>query len=105
MIDNRGFGSYTMDGREPLTILLNLPDDIVRRLTANGEDPARTALEALAVEGYRSRTISEEQIRRMLGLETRMEVHGFLKCHRVYLNYTAEDLEHDIEISERLSSH
>ena len=94
-----------MDGRESLTILLNLPDDVVRRLTAHGEDPARTAVEALAIEGYRSRTLSEEQIRRMLGFETRMEVHGFLKRHHVYLNYTTEDLEHDIEISERLSSH
>ena len=58
---------------KPMTITLNLPEDIARRLAANGEDPARTALEALAIEGYCSRNLSEEQIRRMLGFETRIE--------------------------------
>jgi hypothetical protein len=44
-----------------MTITLNLPEDIAQRFAARGEDPARTALEALALEGYRSRTLSEEQ--------------------------------------------
>jgi len=70
-----------------MTITLNV---------SNREDPARTALEALALEGYRSRALSEEQIRRVLGYETRMEVHGFLKLHGVYLNYTADDLRCDL---------
>jgi hypothetical protein len=29
-------------------------------------------------------------------------VHGFLKEHGVYLNYSMEDLEHDIRESDRL---
>jgi Uncharacterised protein family (UPF0175) len=37
--------------------------------------------------------LSEEQVRRLLGYETRLEVHGFLKEHSVYLRYTVEDLE------------
>jgi hypothetical protein len=53
-----------------MTITLNLPEDIARHLAARGEDPARAALEALALEGYRSRNLSEEQIRRMLGFDT-----------------------------------
>lgn len=79
-----------------MTITLDLPEDIARHLASHGEDPARTALEALALEGYRSRTLSEEQIRRMLGYETRVEVHGFLKRHGVYLNYTADDFRSDL---------
>ena len=78
-----------------MTITLNLPEDIAQHLVSRGEDPARTALEALALEGYRSRTLSEEQIRRMLGFETRMEVHAFLKQHDVHLNYTSRDLQDD----------
>ena len=78
-----------------MTITLNLAEDIAQHLVSHGEDPARTALEALALEGYRSRTLSEEQIRRMLGFETRMDVHAFLKQHDVYLNYTSRDLQDD----------
>jgi hypothetical protein len=47
--------------RNVMTITLNLPEDIAQRFAARGEDPARTALEASALEGYRSRTLSEEQ--------------------------------------------
>ena len=78
-----------------MTITLNLPEDIAQQLASRG-DPARTALEALALEGYRSRTLSEEQLRRMLGFDTRMDVHAFLKHHDVYLNYTSQDLQDDI---------
>ncbi len=45
-------------------------------------DPAHSALEALALEGYRSDRLSEFDIQQLLGIETRMEVHGFLKNAR-----------------------
>jgi predicted HTH domain antitoxin len=83
-----------------MTIMLNLPEDIARRLTSHGGDPARAVLEGLAIESYRSHALSEEQIRRLLGFETRIEVHGFLKEHGVYLNYTVKDLQQDIRTSE-----
>ena len=79
-----------------MTIILDVPEDIAQHLASRGEDPARTALEALALEGYRSPTLTEEQIRRMLGLETRMDVHAFLKQHDVNLNYTRRDLQDDL---------
>jgi hypothetical protein len=41
-----------------------------------------TALETVAAEGYRTGALSEAQIRRMLGLETRFEVHALFKEHR-----------------------
>ncbi|MGH9598776.1 MAG: UPF0175 family protein, partial [Terracidiphilus sp.] len=46
-------------------------------------------------EGYRSERLSESAVRRLLGFETRMEVHSFLKEHGVYLNYSLGDLERD----------
>jgi len=79
-----------------MTITLTLPEDIVRHLAALGEDPARTALEALAVEGYRSRTLAEEQVRRMLDFDTRSDVHAFLKGHNIYLNYSTADFKDDL---------
>lgn len=82
-----------------MTINLDIPEDIARQLAAQRGDPARLALEGLALEGYRSRTLSEEQIRRLLGLASRFEVHAFLKHHGVYLNYTLDDLKRDIESS------
>jgi hypothetical protein len=59
-------------------------------------DLSRAAIEALALEGYRSERLSEGQIRRMLGFGTRMQVHAFLKAHNVYLNYSIHELENDL---------
>jgi len=49
----------------------------------------------VALEGYRTQLLSESAVRQMLGFETRMEVHAFLKEHRVYLHYDVADLEQD----------
>jgi hypothetical protein len=82
-------------------IALDIPDTIPN-VVAPDQDPARAVLEALALEGYRSRRLGESAVRRLLGFETRMEVHGFLKEHGVYLNYSMEDLEHDIVEGDRM---
>jgi predicted HTH domain antitoxin len=59
-------------------------------------DLPKQALEALAVEGYRTGALTEEQVRRLLQLETRFQVHSLLKEHRVPLQYTKADLEDDL---------
>jgi hypothetical protein len=76
-------------------ITLNIPDELARRAASEGKDLARLAAEALALEGYRTEMLSESAIRQMLGFETRMEVHAFLKQHGVYLHYDVADLEQD----------
>jgi hypothetical protein len=43
--------------------------------------------------------LSEADVRQLLGFETRMEVHGFLKEHGAFLAYTDQDLEHDREVA------
>jgi Uncharacterised protein family (UPF0175) len=85
-----------------MQVTLTIPDDLAAQLIAAGKDPAQAALEALAVEGYRSQRLSEYDIRRMLGFETRMEVHGFLKEHGAYLHYSVADMEHDDDTARRL---
>jgi hypothetical protein len=83
-------------------ITLNIPDELARQVTSEGKDPARVALEALALEGYRAERLSESAVRQMLGFETRMEVHAFLKQHGVYLRYDVADLEQDQVTAEKL---
>jgi Uncharacterised protein family (UPF0175) len=45
----------------------------------------------------------ESDVRELLGFETRMEVHGFLKEHGVFLHYGVEDLDHDLEVARQLT--
>jgi hypothetical protein len=78
-----------------MQITLELPDDV--GLESQAKDLPRTVLESFALEGYRSGTLTEEQVRRLLGYGTRMQVHGFLKEHGVYLNNDREELEQDLE--------
>jgi predicted HTH domain antitoxin len=79
-----------------MQVTLDLPDDISAALEGQWRDLPRQALEALAVEGYRTGALTESQVRRLLGLETRFQVHALLKDHRVPLRYTEADLEDDL---------
>jgi len=83
-------------------VTVTIPDNLAAQLTAAGKDPARAALEALAIEGYRARRLSENEVRVMLGYETRMQVHALLQEHDTYLNYSMSDLEQEIRSSDEL---
>ena len=48
-----------------MTITLEIPDDLASALAAPGEDLSRTALEAIALDGYRSDRLSEADIARL----------------------------------------
>jgi hypothetical protein len=85
-----------------MEVAIQLPEDIAEGLQAQWKDVPRHALEALAAEGYRAGALSEEQVRRVLGYETRIEVHAFLKEHGVPLHYTSADLEEDRQTLSRL---
>jgi Uncharacterised protein family (UPF0175) len=81
-----------------MQVTLEIPDDVAERLTAHGQDVSRAALEALAIEGYRSGSLSPLETRLMLGFETRYDFDGFLKQHQVWEHaYDLEDLEQDRE--------
>lgn len=74
-----------------MQITVELPDNLAQR-----PDAAREALEAFAIEGYRSGALTYFQIRQILGFETRYELDGFLKDHEVWDRaYSVEDLEKD----------
>jgi uncharacterized protein UPF0175 len=84
-----------------MEVTISLPDDIAQRLQAQWGDVSRRMLEELVLEGYRTRILGESDIRRLLGFETRFEVHDFLHAHQVPF-YTLEDLQRDRETSQRL---
>jgi len=82
---------------EAMQITVQLPDDL-----AGHAAPAREALEAFAIESYRSGALSAYQTRLLLGFETSYELDGFLKDHEVWDHaYSVEDLEKDAAGFER----
>jgi len=87
-----------------IAVTVELPEEIVRQLSQNGEDVSRSVLEFIAIEGYRSERLTGVQVMQMLGLQTRLEFDAFLKAHQVYLDYTIEEVEKDTEVSRRASS-
>lgn len=79
-----------------MQVTVHLPDDLARHA-----DPVREALEAFAIEGYRSGALTAFQTRTMLGIETRYEFDGFLKSHEVWEHaYSVQDFEDDIRALE-----
>jgi hypothetical protein len=78
-----------------MQITVTLPDDLAAPLLPPGQEPARTALEAIGLEAYRQHRISAFQLRTLLGIPSRYELDGFLKEHRVE-TYTSEHFEHDL---------
>jgi hypothetical protein len=85
-----------------MEIAIHLPDDVAARLQAEQPDICRHVLESLALAWYQSGELNEEQIRRLLGYNTRLKVHAFLAEHGVPLRYTLEDLERDRAAHDRL---
>lgn len=78
-----------------MNVILPIPDELAERLGAAG-DVARRALEAFGVAEYQADRLTESELRRMLGFETRYELDGFLKERGVFLAYTLEDVRRDL---------
>jgi hypothetical protein len=53
-----------------MEITIKIPDELARQVASEGKEPARVALEALALEGYRAEQLSESAVRQMLGFES-----------------------------------
>lgn len=76
--------------------LESLPDQAEQTLKrAFGPDLDKAALEALAIEGYRTGRLTMGEVARVLGLDTSIEAQAWLARHSIPLNYSIEDLEAD----------
>ena len=75
-----------------MKITVELPDDVARR-----PDPGREALEALAIEGYRSGALSHYEASQLLQF-SRFEFDAFLKARNIYDHaYDLQEFEQDLE--------
>ena len=84
-----------------MQITIEIPDDLAATLSASGKDPARAALEAIALDAYRQQRLSGCQLRTLLGVSSRYELDGFLNERQVY-DYTLEDFEKDLAAIRKL---
>lgn len=87
---------------ETVRITVDIPDDIVRHLAAQGRDPSRAAIEALAIDAYRTNRLSTLQLRTLLSIPSTYELDAFLKAHGVALEYSIDDFEREGDTSARL---
>jgi hypothetical protein len=78
-----------------MELTVQIPDALATRMSASGGDLSRRAIEALALEEFKSGRITKPELRRLLGFGTRYWLDGFLKSHDVYEDYTMADLERD----------
>ena len=85
-----------------MELTVQIPDELASRMSASGGDLSRRALEALALEEFKSGRITKPELRRLLGFGTRYQLDGFLKAHDVCEDYTLQDLEQELEGLRRL---
>jgi predicted HTH domain antitoxin len=77
-----------------MNVAIEIPEDIAKQLSSSWGDMRQRALEAVALEGYRSGAISRSQVGRLLGLNF-WETEAFLKEKQAYLPYSESDLARD----------
>ncbi|TGE01226.1 hypothetical protein [Methylobacterium nonmethylotrophicum] len=69
---------------------------------ADGDKPARRALEDCAVEEFRAGLLTPPELRRRLGFGTRTMLDAFLKERGVYTDHDDADLMQDLRDLDRL---
>lgn len=82
-----------------MTITVEIPDDLAGQIVADGQEPARQALQGLAIEAYRAHRITGAQLRRVLGIPSRSEMDAFLKERGVWLDYALDDFRREGEVT------
>ena len=81
--------------RSVMDVHLEIPEELARQIASDANGLTRAALEAVALEGVRSGKLTVSQARRLLGIQSRYEMDGFLKTHRVVLDLTLDDVRRD----------
>ena len=76
-----------------MSVTISLPDEI---LSGDTRNLPTKILEHVALDGFKSGQLTTSQVRRILGFETRMQVHEFLAAHGVrWVDYDAEEVERE----------
>ena len=77
-----------------MTISMQVPDAIAKALHLDGPELNRRALEALALDGYRTGELSRGQVSELLDLEVN-ETMGFLKVHGCAQSISIQEFERE----------
>jgi predicted HTH domain antitoxin len=80
---------------------VELPDDLAPLLIQDGREPARAAVEDMALEAFRAKRLTEHQLATILGMDC-YTLDGFLKQRGIFYDYTIEDLREELEIQKKL---
>ncbi len=78
-----------------MQLTLEIPDEVAESLGESRGTLTRTALEAIAVEGYRGGALTTRQVRLLLGHDSRWETEDFLFAHGVWPGITPVEAAED----------
>lgn len=79
-----------------MAFTINIPDDVSQALEQRWGDLSRHVMEALAIEAYSEGLLTQHQVGKLLGFDSRFETEAFLKKRDAPPDYTPEDLEEDL---------
>jgi predicted HTH domain antitoxin len=85
-----------------MSLTLEIPSDLSRALEKSWGDVSRHALEAVAIEAYKSGAFTLGQVTRLLNHGSRWETEEFLRRAQCFLHYSEEDLKSDLKTFESL---
>ena len=85
-----------------MELSFHIPDHLVSRFQASTHDLSRRALEAFAAEEYKQDRLTKPELQQLLGIETSFQLDEFLKAHDIWIEYTRQDAEREMQSLERL---
>jgi hypothetical protein len=77
-----------------MNLTIQIPDDLARDLAAAGGDLSRRALEAFALEEFKTGRLTKPALRQLLGYATRDQLDEFLEAHAVVEDSTPASIAH-----------
>lgn len=95
----------SLNASRQMNVIIEIPDDVGRLLAAQAGGAKRAVLEAVALEAYRTGSVTTAQVQQMLGLRSRWETKQFLARAQVYHDYTMDDLERGIAAIRDVARH
>jgi hypothetical protein len=85
-----------------MQIIIDLPQDLEQKLQNHLGSLSYRALEAIALNAYKDRLITAAEVQQMLQLPSHLATDTFLKHHGVFIPYTLEDIQQDIQAIDQL---
>ena len=85
-----------------MMVTVSLPEEL---LSQDSNEVSQKVLEQVALDGFRSGQLTTAQVRRILGLKSRLEVYDFLAAHGVpWVDYDEAELQREVDHLKELVS-